>query len=160
MSALLRLNQGNIHRTNQNTYTKVDFGNYDINLFNPVDNEEKKKSPPSMTIDEVSREMKNPELDEKQLRKLQIEYARRWSLSAACLIFALLGVGLGTVTNKRAARGSGFVICLFLLISYWVLYVSAEGVARGGYLSANVALWLVNLLFLGVAVNTFRRSWS
>ena len=159
LSALLRLDQGNIHRTHETTYTKVDFGTYDINLFNPIDLEEKKKSPPSMTIDEVRHELDFGDLDAKQRRKLEIEHARRWSLPAACLIFAILGVGLGTVTNKRAARGSGFVICLFLLISYWVLYVSAEGVARAGYLPAGVAMWSVNVLFLAVGANTFRKSW-
>ena len=160
LSALLRLKDGNIHRTHQNTYTKVDFNTYDIGLFNPAESGEKKKSPPSMTLDELGRELKRTDLEPKDARKLEIEYQRRWSLSGACLIFALLGVGLGTVTNKRASRGSGFVICLILLISYWVLYVSAEGVARSGYLPPWIALWLVNVVFFGVAMNTLRRSWA
>lgn len=160
LSALLRLANGNIHRTQQNTYTKVDFSSYDINLFNPYEMSEKKKSPPSMTLDELRVEMKRKDLDDKQRRKLDVEFHRRWSLSATCLIFALLGVGLGTVTNRRASRGGGFVICLVLLISYWIFYVTAESVARNGWLPAAASLWLVNLLFFAFAARSIQRSWN
>lgn len=159
-SALLRLNDGNIHRTHENTYTKVDFTSYDINLFNAYEFSEKKKSPPSMTVDELAVELKRTDLDLKQRRKLEIEYQRRWSLSGACLIFALLGVGLGTVTNRRSSRGGGFVVCIVLLIAYWVCYLSAEGIARNGWVTASVALWGVNLIFLVVALRSLKRSWT
>lgn len=159
LSALLRLNSGNIHRTNQDTYTKVDFASYDINLFNPFELSEKKKSPQSMTLEELSQELKADGLELKQKRKLEIEYHRRWSLSAACLIFALLGVGLGTVTNRRSSKGGGFVICLVLLVSYWIFYLSAESVARNGWLHAAVALWLVNALFFAFAIRSLKQSW-
>ena len=160
LSALLRLADGNIHRTHMNTYTKVDFSSYDINLFNPHEMAEKKKSPPSLTIDELAQELKGSDLELKQRRKLEIEYHRRWSLSAACLIFALLGVGLGTVTNRRASRGGGFVICLALLVSYWICYVSAEGVARSGWMPAVVSLWLVNAIYFAFALQSLRKSWA
>lgn len=160
LSAMLRLTEGNIHRTQSNTYTKVDFGSYDISLFNPYAISEKKKSAPSLTIDELSQELRNKDLDLKQRRKLEVEYHRRWSLSLACLIFALLGVGLGTVTNKRAVRGGGFALCLLALVSYWIFYVSAESVARNGWLPASVALWLVNGIFLLAAFRSLKSAWS
>jgi lipopolysaccharide export system permease protein len=160
LSALLRLQDGNIHRTHLATYTKVDFSSYDINLFNPHELSEKKKSPPSLTLDELALELKRKDLDPKQQRKLEIEYHRRWSLSAACVIFALLGVGLGTVTNRRASRGGGFVICLGLLVSYWICYVSAEGFARSGHVPAALGLWAVNALFFAFAMHSLKKSWA
>ncbi|HMN67912.1 MAG TPA: LPS export ABC transporter permease LptF [Bdellovibrionales bacterium] len=159
-SALLRLTAGNIHRTQQQTYTKVDFSTYDINLFNPYDTSEKKKSGPSMNLDELRTELARNDLQDKDRRKLQIEYHRRWSLSAACMIFALLGVGLGTVTNRRSSRGGGFVICLVLLISYWICYVGAESAARSGWLPPYAALWLVNAIFLAFAAKSLKNSWA
>lgn len=159
-SALLRLTDGNIHRTHLNTYTKVDFKTFDINLFNPYEQGEREKSPPSMTLDDLRAKLKQTDLSKEDRTRLEIEFHRRWSLSGACLIFALLGVGLGTVTNRRSARGGGFVMCLILLISYWVLYMSAESVARSGHVPAGVALWLINALFFVFALNTLRKSWS
>lgn len=159
-SALLRLNDGNIHRTQQNTYTKVDFTSYDINLFNPFEYSERKKSPPSMTIDELRTELERADLNPDFRKKLEIELQRRWSLPGACLIFALLGVGLGTTTNRRASKGGGFVICITLLIAYWVCYLSAEGIARSGWLPASITLWGVNLIFLLFALHSLRKTWA
>lgn len=159
-SALLRLSNGNIHRTNQATYTKVDFSTYDITLFDAYEISEKKKSPTSMTLDELAVERKRTDLPEKDQLKLNVEYHQRWSLSAACLIFALLGVGLGTVTNKRSSRGGGFVICLVVLISYWILFVSAATVANKGWAPPPVALWLVNFGFLAFALRSLKKIWN
>ncbi len=160
LSALLRLSKGNIHRTHENTYTKVDFDSYDINLFDPIESSEKKKSPTSMNLKELSTEMKKPDLDPKLWLKLNIEYHRRWSLSATCVIFALLGVGLGTVTNRRSSRGGGFVICLVLLITYWMFYLSAEAMARNGWVQPSIGLWLVNAVFLLFALRSLKASWN
>jgi lipopolysaccharide export system permease protein len=158
-AALLRLSDGNIHRTNQNTYTKVDFTTYDIGLFNPFDIVEADKTPPSMTLDDLNQKLKDPKLDVKDRRRLELEYHRRWSLSGACLIFALLGVGLGTVTNRRSSRGGGFVICLVLLIAYWVCYVGADHMAQSGVLPASIGLWLVNVIFLLFGLRILKKSW-
>src|SRR5665213_3591401 len=117
---------------------------------------ESKKSLPSMTLDDLNTALAAKGTDPKELRKLELEYHRRWSVSAACLIFALLGVGLGTVTNRRSSRGGGFVICLGLLIAYWVCYVGADNVAQNGWLPASVALWLVNGVFLLVALRSLK----
>ena len=158
--ALLRLSNGNIHRTLNDNYTKVDFDSYDINLFNPIEISEKKKSAQSMSIDELRAQLNKGQLDPKQKRKLEIEFHRRWSLSGTCLVFALLGVGLGVVTNRRSSKGGGFVICLVLLVAYWVLYLSAEGVARNGWLPASVALWGVNVLFALAAYRSLKQTWN
>ncbi len=156
---LLRLTDGNVHRTHQSTYTKVDFESYDITLFDPYQFSERKKSAPSLTIDELSDVLKSPELEGKDRRKMEIEFHRRWSLSGACLIFGLLGVGLGTVTNKRSASGSGFVVCLILLVAYWILYVSAESASRSGWIPAWLSLWSVNFIFFAIALQSLRKSW-
>ena len=71
-SALLRLGNGNIHRTHQNTYTKVDFATYDIKLFDPYEFSERKKSPQSMTIDDLSKELKRDDLEERPRRQLEV----------------------------------------------------------------------------------------
>jgi lipopolysaccharide export system permease protein len=155
-SARLVLQNGNIHRTHDATYTKVDFGTYAINLFDPYEMSERKKSLPSLTLPEVKEKLNEPNLDPKEKIKLEIEYHRRWSLSVACFIFAILGVGLGTTTNRRLAKAPGFLMCLFVVVGYWMLYVAAENTANKGVLPVWVSLWLVNVLFLGIGIRTLR----
>lgn len=156
--AELQLLDGSIHRTTNGAYTKIDFSSYDINLFDPVELSEKGKSLPSMTLNELEIAKRDPNLKGKDRAKVEVEYHRRWSLSVACLIFALIGVGLGTTTNRRLARASGLVLCLLVIVAYWILYVTAEGLARNQLLSAGIALWGINVIFSGFAYWSMRRA--
>lgn len=157
-SATLRLIDGDIHRTSEATYTKIKFQTYDIHLFDPYSASDREKSLPSFTIDELKTELRKPNLKPSQRADLEIEYNRRWALSFTSFIFGLLGVGIGTTTNKRAARGGGIAMTLGVIVAYWVLHIAAEGVARGGYLPASFSMWAVNGLFLGLAIWTLRNA--
>lgn len=156
--AHLRLIDGSIHRTHLDTYTKIDFTTYDINLFDPRQFSEKNKSLPSLTIDEIYSALGGNTLDDKNRVKYQIESQRRWGLSIACLIFAFIGVGLGTTTNRRLARANGMVLCLMIIVSYWALYIAGEGLARNQVVSAATAVWGVNVLFAGLAAWSMKRA--
>lgn len=147
---LLRLTNGNIHRTHEATYTKVDFESYDISLFDPIETEQRKKSLQSFSIEDLREELKKPDL-EKDLRvKYSVQFHQRWALSLACIVFGMLGVGLGTTTNKRAAKGSGFVLSIAVVMAYWLVYISLENVAKNGVLPVWLCIWSVNILF-GIA---------
>lgn len=157
-SAALVLSDGSIHRTHGPTYTKVDFSTYSINLFDPYEFSKTSKSMHSLTLPEVLQELKKPGLSAKQRTELQIERHRRWALSVACLIFALLGVGLGTTTNRRLAKASGFVMCLILIVSYWILYVGAENLARNRIAPVWICIWSVNVIFFVLGIRLLWRS--
>ena len=150
-AALLRLEGGNIHKTNNVVYTKVDFDTYDINLFDPYELSEKKKSLPSYTLSDIQTDLASNEITPDFKTKLQIEFHRRWALSVACFVFALLGYILGSQGHRRSAKSGGFVICLGIILSYWILYVAAEAVAKNGMVPVGVAIWSVNVLFFIVA---------
>jgi lipopolysaccharide export system permease protein len=157
-SAKLLLKNGNIHRTHDSTYTKVDFDTYSINLFDPHDLSQREKSMPSLTLPELRETLQKTGLDPDEKTKLEIEYQRRWSLSMACLIFGILGVGLGTTTNRRLARASGFLMCLGVIVGYWVLYVAAESVAQNKIAPPWLTLWTVNIIFFGLGLLSIRRK--
>jgi lipopolysaccharide export system permease protein len=157
-SARLLLKNGNIHRTHEATYTKVDFGTYAINLFDPHDLSEREKSMPSLTLPELGEALKKENLEPEQKIKLEVEFQRRWSLSLACLIFGILGVGLGTTTNRRLAKASGFLMCLGVIVGYWVLYVTAENAAHNKIAPPWLTLWGVNVLFLVLGLYSLRRK--
>ncbi|NCN41364.1 YjgP/YjgQ family permease, partial [bacterium] len=156
--ATLELADGKIHRTLDKTYTQISFETYSVKLFDPHESGERSKSPQSMTTTEVRERLQNAELDEGEKRKLGVEFHRRWSLPFACLVFGLIGVSLGTTANRRNAKSSGFVLCLIVIVSYWISYVVAEGLARNGFLPPWVTLWLVNLSFLAYGVRKFRTT--
>lgn len=156
--ASLELKDGKIHRTLNNTYTQISFETYSVDLFDPHNAQARKKSPQSMTSSELSEQIDSTETPPQEIKKLKVEFHRRWSLPFACFIFGLIGVALGTSANKRHAKSSGFVLCLIVIVTYWVSYVVAEGVSRNGYLPAWVSLWIVNLGFTLYGVKKFRSS--
>ncbi len=158
-SSVLRLFDGSIHRSDNDAYTKIQFNNYDIFLAAAYEAKDKKRAPKAMTIREVYAE-KEIETDPNRLAELQVEIQKRWTFPMACLIFSMIGVGLGTVTNKRAARSSGFVISVSLIVAYWILSAAMENLSGSGKLPIAFAMWLPNALFSIAAVYTLRSIWD
>ncbi len=146
-AAILRLQNGNLHRTNDEFYTKVDFGVYDINLTDTAERTQKETDIDALDMTELSAKLKAADRGTKEYREALLEWYGRFTLPTACLIFALLGVGLGTVTNRRAAKSGGIVVCVSVVIVYWIAYASLETIARQNYIPAIIAVWLPNLLF-------------
>ncbi len=157
-ATVLRLIDGDIHRTQEQSYTKIRFDQHEIILFDEKQFGARQKSLPSYNIDELHRKIVDPSTEKPQRLAFQVEFHRRWALSFGCIIFALLGFGLGTVTNRRSVRSGGFVICLTVLISYWMLYIAAEAFAKRDLIPPALAIWSVNFLFLGIAAWAIKRS--
>lgn len=156
---LLRLNDGDIHRKGQN-HTKIKFNVYDLKLVDPIKEEEREKSPPSLTLQDLDQRLSEKGLSEEDHRTYLTEYHKRWAIAVLCPIFALLGVGLGTSTNRRQQRAGGMVVSLLVIIIYWVFYIVCEGLARGGKAPPALAIWLPNAIFGLFALNSLRKNWN
>jgi lipopolysaccharide export system permease protein len=158
-NVLLRLTDGDIHRKAQ-THTKIKFDTYDIQLSDPIKEDHSEKSPQSMTLEEVEKKLHGAGLDIEDRRILETEYHKRWATSFLCVIFALIGVGLGTNTNRRAQKAGGMILCILIIIVYWILYVAVEGLARSGAMPAGIAIWIPNIIFALFGLETLRRNWN
>ncbi|MBO9665233.1 MAG: LPS export ABC transporter permease LptF [Bdellovibrio sp.] len=156
---LLRLYNGEIHRQAK-THTKISFDNYDVRFAEPDYTEEKAKSPQSLTLDEVRNRLSHPIKDDELRRIMETELHKRWAISILCIVFALIGVGLGTTTNRRAAKAGGMILCIGVIIVYWVLYVAGEGAARNGSVPVPLAIWAPNIIFGLLGLETLRRNWN
>jgi lipopolysaccharide export system permease protein len=158
-SVLVRLFDGDIHRKGE-AHTKIKFNAYDLKMTDPVKIESREKSSPSLSIDEISDLLKKPQLPADQVLTMKAEYHKRWAISLVCIVFGLLGVGLGTNTNRRSQKAGGMILCLIVVIAYWVLYVTCEGLARSGKLPAALAIWFPNVLFAGLTFWSLKRNWN
>jgi len=156
--ATLILENGSIHRKAE-SHTKINFETFDVRLNDPLEIREREKSAPSWTLSDILTKLNEP-LPPKEMIKVQIEWHKRMAIAVLCLIFGLMGVGLGIQTNKRTAKSSGFVLCLIVIVLYWVLYISAEGFARSGQLPAALAIWSPNFLFGSYALYSIKKIWN
>jgi lipopolysaccharide export system permease protein len=158
-NAVLRLEDGEIHRKTQ-THTKVKFLTNEIRLTDPIQDTFREKSAQSLTLSELAKMLKKKKLNEEDRLTYLTEYHKRFAISALCVVFALIGVGLGTTTNRRAAKTGGMILCIGIIIGYWVLYVTFEGMARNGQLPPALAVWSPLVLFAGIGFNSLRKNWN
>lgn len=155
--AFLRLSNGDLHRSTEEFYTKINFDTYDINFFDEREAGEVSTREDSMTMSELSQAIKNQN-DPKEKTKLRLERHRRMTLPAATFVFTLIGVGLGTVTNRRAARGGNVVMSISTFVLYWLCYASFESFARTEPLPMGILVWIPNLIFLVIGLYLLRRA--
>ncbi len=155
--ALLRLTDGNIHRSAQSTYTKIDFGTYDIQLYRPFALRQSHRPLPSFSIDDLRAELIKADLPAEYRRRVEVDFHRRWALVGTCFVFGFLGVGLGASGHRRSAKGNGAALSVLIIISFWLLYLAAEAIALKGLMPTPLALGLINFAFLTVAAVHWRR---
>lgn len=158
-SVFLRLFDGDIHRQGLN-HTKIKFNSFDIKLVDPMKEELRAKTPSSLTLDEIYEKLKNSKLEQEDQITLEVEYHKRWAISLACIIFSLLGVGLGTTTNSRHQKNNGMIMSLIVVIMYWVIYITAESAARSGKIPVPLAMWIPNFTFFSISIWSLKKNWD
>jgi LPS export ABC transporter permease LptF/LPS export ABC transporter permease LptG len=81
-------------------------------------------------------------------REARVELQRRFAFPVACLVFALLAVGVGA-RPRQAGRALGFVLTLVLLAAYYLVFVIGVGKAREGVLPPWLGVWLADFVCFG-----------
>lgn len=152
--AFLRLKAGNMHRTSADYYTKIDFDTYDIKLFDPKRVSEKDVQVDNLDLQALEQYIQKVD-DKKKKFEARQELYRRWSFPFNCLVFSVIGLGLGTVTNRRTARTGSLVICISVVMVYWILYAAFGTLAKQEIIPLAVAAWTPNILGLGFGI----RQW-
>ena len=76
---------------------------------------------------------------------------QKFSLPAACVVLALIGVALGATNRKEGKLGS-FALGTGVVFVYYVLLYTARAGALAGRVWPSVAPWLVNVILGGAGV--------
>jgi LPS export ABC transporter permease LptF/LPS export ABC transporter permease LptG len=106
------------------------------------------------------REMTIPEL-QKRIAELKseglpfhnpvMEIHKKFSLPVACLVFALVGVGLG-ISNRKDGKLASFVLGIAVIFIYYVAMFTAQAMTKGGLVPSWLAMWVPNLLLGGAGI--------
>ena len=81
----------------------------------------------------------------------ETELHKRFALPLSALIFALVGFPLA-VRSHRGGRSVALVGSLVILVSYYVLMTTFEGIGLRGRIPPWLAIWITNLLFAAIGV--------
>jgi LPS export ABC transporter permease LptF/LPS export ABC transporter permease LptG len=82
---------------------------------------------------------------------------QKFSLPAACLVLALIGLALG-VSNRKDGKLASFGLGTGVVFAYYVMLYSSRAAALAGRLPPGLAPWLVNLVLgtAGIALVVWR----
>jgi lipopolysaccharide export system permease protein len=92
--------------------------------------------------------LKRPDRFRKQIDRYRVEYHKKFAMSAAAIVFVLVGAPLGIKLTHGGLGVSGPLAVLFFLV-YWTLLIGGEDVADRGLIHPALAMWLPNII-LGI----------
>jgi LPS export ABC transporter permease LptF/LPS export ABC transporter permease LptG len=90
-------------------------------------------------------------VDSTSARWYLIEFHRRFALSSACLVLALVGIPLG-LSSKKSGKSGGFVLTIALVFVYYTISLIGVSLARQGRVSPWFGAWLADLVFLALGL--------
>lgn len=146
----LLLTDGSIHaRGTAEEYRLVHFGEYTMTIGGPGQGTGLGRNELDMTVNELRRQIDNPATTKAVRLKTQSELHSRFAFPFASLVFAVVAVPLG-MQNRRSGKSAGFSTSIGILLAYYVIQSLLRTLAEKGTLPPVLALWLPNMIFLGL----------
>lgn len=98
-------------------------------------------------------EFSKADLEARQLliRKHEVEYHRKFTLSIACLVLFFIGAPLGAIIRK-GGLGLPLVISVVFFVIYHVISMTGEKSVRAGELGAFPGMWLSSIILLPLGI--------
>lgn len=84
-------------------------------------------------------------------RKYQIEWHRKFTLSAACLLLFLIGAPLGSIIRK-GGLGTPLLFAIIFFVVFYLFNTIGEKIAKQGVVSPWEGMWLSSAVLLPIGV--------
>ena len=93
----------------------------------------------------------------KEANSYEIEWYKKFTLSAACFIMFLIGAPLGSII-KKGGLGVPVIIAIIFFIIYYIISSITEKWTKEGLMPAGWGMWSTNLLFLPIGLFFLRQA--
>lgn len=145
---ILRLKNGSLHRgaKGADTYQKVEFTNYDLQLNLEVKESKITKGRREMTIGELQDEIGKMKKEKKGYNVLLMEINKKFSIPFACLLMGIIGAPLG-IASRRSGRSAGFAVAIGITLAYYLINMFGDYLGKKDLIHAFFAIWLPNIFF-------------
>jgi lipopolysaccharide export system permease protein len=87
----------------------------------------------------------------KYIRRYQIEWHRKFTLSLACIIFFFIGAPLGAII-RRGGLGMPVVISVIFFVFYYIISISGEKFVREDVWSPVTGMWISTFILLPIGI--------
>ncbi|MDY0104439.1 MAG: LptF/LptG family permease [Lentimicrobium sp.] len=85
------------------------------------------------------------------LRKHQVEWHRKFTLSIACLVLFFIGAPLGAIIRK-GGLGLPLIISVVFFVIYHVISMTGEKSVKAGQMDPIIGMWLSSVILLPLGV--------
>ncbi len=85
------------------------------------------------------------------IKKYEIEWHRKFTLSIACLLLFFIGAPLGAIIRKGGI-GTPIVISVLFFVIYYVVNISGEKSAKMGKWPAWLGMWISTMIFMPMGI--------
>lgn len=91
------------------------------------------------------------------IKNFEIEYHRRFAMTAAAFILTVIGMSL---SSRKVKGGMGINIGIGLVLSFgYILFMTVTSTfSVSGYTSPMVAMWIPNIVYTVIAIILYRRA--
>ena len=156
----LHLIDGSAHETDPKQadhYQISTFQQTDIPIELPSAESKPDETLPADVMDTWALWDKASRVDGVSARLYLIAFHKRFALSTACLVLALVGIPLG-LSSKKSGKSGGFVLTILLVFAYYVISLVGVSLARQGRVTPWFGAWLADLMFLALALVLLLRA--
>lgn len=95
----------------------------------------------------ISQNISEFERSQKNIKRHEIEWHRKFTLSIACLLLFFIGAPLGAIIRKGGI-GTPIVVSVLFFVLYYVINISGEKAAKMGTWPSWLGMWLSSMVFL------------
>jgi len=154
----LSLNSGSIHSSGKgDEYRLVTFSEYIMTVGAQGGAASLGRNELDMGVAELRSRIADEATSQQTRMKMLTELHGRYSFPFASLVFAFLAVPLG-IQNRRSGKSAGFSISIGILLLYYLMLAFLRTLAEKGTIPPFIALWLPNMVFLGIGWYLLRMS--
>ena len=104
-----------------------------------------------MSIGELKKKIKFKKKHGEDCTKYLLDLYMKFSIPFSCIVFGLIGIPLG-VQPRRSGKSYGFILGIFVVLSYYILLTSAEILANKGTLPPVLTSWIPNIVLMGLGI--------
>lgn len=153
----LSLNSGSIHAAGKgDEYRLVAFGEY-VMTVGDQGGAVVGRNEQDMGASELRSQIANKATPVQTRLKMLSELHGRYAFPFASLVFAFLAVPLG-IQNRRSGKSAGFSVSIGILLVYYLMLSLLRTLAEKGSIPPFIAVWLPNMIFLGIGWYLLRMS--
>ena len=109
-----------------------------------------------MSLEELALRAAELRLDGQSPHNPIMEMHKKFSVPAACFVFALLGVALGA-SHRKDGKLAAFVLGIGVIFAYYVVMFTAESLTKGFWLPAWLAMWVPDIVLGAAGLLLLRR---